>query len=320
MKKNSLIKIILFLIISISIISCSDDNNEILKPNTDLVLKQSKTTITPFEKLTVSIDLDLELLYNAYDSIKWECNGTWMNGIFTIPDNSDIRDLDVTDYRLGKNKVSILGYKDGEIKSKSSVEYNVVKPTNDFFTIKWGEPEQETNYYTTSRRVKADNESQRWEGIRLKTIHFSKDKPFEHAVLEFYPHSFTSSVYTKSAKEKVESITLPDIDNYDFFQKSGDWNLDIELRNKAILMTRSFWHSYITLIYGESIFKYEGEDVRQTTLWEEYNKRFKNKLVETYPAYGEKYPVEIWETQTTSICLYSLYTGWYYVLAEPNTK
>lgn len=315
MKRNYIVLLSCLFLIGFS--NCSDDKEEFSEPDVKIKLKLSKETISPFEKLTVSIDLDSDLLWNNYDSVVFKNNGTWWNGIITFPNNDDDRDFHITDYRLGKNKVRATGYKDGVVKSIAEIEYNVEKPTKDFFTINWGgNVEQESNWYQVYRRVSADEDLLRWEGIRVSVDHFLKNKTHEYAILNIMPHrADASGLFSQSAKTKSEDTSLPDIDNYDFYNKmDGD---DKELRKEAWLMTRSFWHSYVTLIYGESILKYEGEDVRETSLRDEYNERFKNPL-ETGIGTTDAYPVEIWETQSTHICMIAIYNGWYYVIAEPR--
>lgn len=321
MKKNTFFKTILFLLIGMSIVSCSNDD-DITKKNTELKLTLSKTTITPFEKLPVSIDMDLDLLNSAYDSIRWQYNGTWWDEIIRISlsSNYDRRNRDITDYRLGKNKISLIGYKNGEIKSRTSAEYNVEKPKNDFFLIKWGVSNnpRSNSYNTLYKKVSSTNGILKLRSLKLILTHCREYGTFEHAILEVYPERVTDSDLSKSGNEKTVNTSLPDIDNYDFDQISEDRVIHQQLRTEAQLMTYSFWHSYITLIYGPSISKYDGEDVRETNLWSEYNKRFKNKLENIYPLSLDKYPIEIWETETSYICMYAPYNSFYYVMAEPR--
>jgi hypothetical protein len=305
-------------------VGCSDNETiePTAEPNPDLKLKIDRTTITPFDKATVSIDVDLELLYNSYDSVMWKYNGTWWNGIITIPNDDDERDLHITDYRLGKNKVYAIGYKDGAITSQAEIEYEVVEPTKNFFLINWKDQnikELNTNRYTSwMRLVKSEDTSLEWHGIQLCLWHFPKKDTPEYAILDFIPRSVSIHGLNQQMKANAKTkSTLPDIDNYDFINKMDDD--DAEVRKEAREMTRSFFHEYITMIYGESILKYDGEDVRQTTLWNDYNSRFKNPLdSKIYPHGNNNYPIEIWETPSTYICLFSLYTGWYYVIAEPR--
>ncbi len=303
-------------------VGCSDNDTieSGVELDPSLKLKIDKTTISPFEKATVSIDVDLELLYNSYDSVVWRNNGTWWNGIGTYPNNDDKRDLHITDYRLGKNKVYAIGYVDGAITSQAEIEYEVVEPTKDFFLINWKDQNTkglETNWYRTLRPVISNNESEVWHGINLVLWHFSRKDTPKYAILDFMPQRVSKSGLSQQMKNKTKSGALPDIDNYDFINKMDDDNP--EARKEAYEMTRSFQHEYITMIYGESILKYEGEDVRQTTLWDEYKKRFKTALdSSSYPGSDGKYPIEIWETPNSYICLFSLYSGWYYVIAEPR--
>ncbi|WP_029905389.1 hypothetical protein [Prevotella sp. 10(H)] len=320
MKKNLFCSLFLIALISISFISCSDDDNIIPEPDITLKLKASKTTITPFERLTVSIDLDKDLLWESYDKVVFSCNGTWWNGIITIPDNSDERDIEITDYRLGKNKVSAAGYKDGELIGEAEIEYEVIKPTKDFFSIDWKDSNRNNHYYITHRKVETNDGSLRWNGIWLTISPFPKDTDteYEYACIDIMPHSTQIHGLNKTGRTKSESSLLPDIDNYDFCAAMD--SEDESIQEEARALTESFFHEYITLIYGKSIARYEGEDVRETTLWDEYNKRFKNKLGDNiYPRYNEKYPVEIWETPTSNICLYAIYRNRYYIVAEPRS-
>ncbi|WP_165022281.1 hypothetical protein [Dysgonomonas sp. ZJ279] len=318
MKKTLLL---LSLLLSFGLFSCSDDddnNDDNPKKDIQLKLKADKTTIAPFDKLTVSIDLDMDLLINNYDSVVWKTNGIWWNGIITIPDTSDERDVNITDYRLGKNKVSALGYKDGAIISETSVEYEVTKPTVDFFTIKWSGPHQNTtNHYMTDRPVKTNDGSLRWEGIQLALHHFSEGEQYQYAILDFMPYSTTIHKSEKVQKTMKSSSVLPDIENYDFFGAIESY--DEERRKEAHLMTRSFFHEYITLIYGKSILIYEGNDIEKTILFDEYNKRFKNPIDKVYPRFSDACPVEIWETPSSYICMFaSASQSWYNVIAEPR--
>lgn len=137
MKKIILFSIALF---ALGMVGCSSDEKEVEPEivDTTLKLKAEKMVIEPFEKLTVRIDLDIDLIYTAYDSVRWDAAGTWSDGIITIPNNEDPRDVHFTNYRLGKHKITLLGYKDGEVVSSPSVEYEVIAPRGDFLNVKWG--------------------------------------------------------------------------------------------------------------------------------------------------------------------------------------
>lgn len=317
----------IIVIICVGSISCSDNMTEIEKPNTDLKLAINKDEIVPFENLKVSIDLDVDLLHSSYDSIIWFCNGV-SYGIFSYPIDKDERDLDITDYRLGKNKVYTFGYKDGIIKSEAAIEYEVIKPINTFLSLEWGNSEKKNVYYhyRSGRIIQKNNGDIKGEGLELKILHLKENVESEYACLAiescgynpimFRNESFMYSWRTLSKTDNTESA-LPDIENYNF---SVLWTeYDSDLFKEAYLMTYTFLHNYITLVYGESTLKYNGDDLKETTLWEDYNKRFKNPLtIETYPGYKDKYPVEIWDTPSSYICLFAVQDGFYYVIAEPR--
>lgn len=166
----------------------------------------------------------------------------------------------------------------------------------------------------------------RWSSIILDLYHYTKSELEEYAILSMMP--FSSNFKRTADLEKLEfasktriegPVSLPDIDTYDFSGKV-DYGATEEDFNEAQQMTYSFWHEYITMNYGKSILRYEGDDVSKTTLWDAYNTRFRNKLSEATLMYSDVYPIEIWETPTTNICIYAVYRGWYYVIAEPRNK
>lgn len=79
--------------------------------------------------------------------------------------------------------------------------------------------------------------------------------------------------------------------------------------------------NYVKKLYGDSKFKFEGSDPKLTNLREIYKSNF--IYADPY-----KYPIEIWETNTTKIVLYAEFTYiqsqtqedpfyFYYLLAEP---
>lgn len=95
-----------------------------------------------------------------------------------------------------------------------------------------------------------------------------------------------------------------------------------EEREKSRKTSRPFFYNYITTLYGESKFRFEGDDISLSPLADTYHARFKTPLNEIY---GEV-PVAIWETQTSYIALIgkkdSLLEGdsyfYYWVIAEPK--
>lgn len=273
--------------------ACSDDEQNETFKDAKLKLISSKSEIVPFEDIKVSIDVDLELLYNSYDSITWSANGAASDyGFFgnQWSQIDDERDLRITDYRFGKYKVYALGYKDGIVISKDSIEYQVNKPNGDFFSIRWGQStkNQYLSYVTgiTPNEYRPTYEG--WTeigGVRLDLYYFVENTNVEYATLRFMPWIASSNLRTS------KSAAIPDVNDFDWHDRTDEGDM------ARYDMEYTFHHNYLVELYGAPKLVYSGDDVTQTTLKEEYDTRFSYKL-ESYC-----YPVEIWDTPGSSICL-----------------
>ena len=272
-------------------IACSDDETIQEKPDPSIKLIASKTKIVPFEAIKISIDVDMNLLINTYDSITWKANGVIYGGFELFWRVNDEREISITDYRIGKNKAYALGYKDGKVISTDSIIYTVEKPTGDFFSIEWNtKSKNEYFHYTTgitSNNYMATDEG--WTkigGVSLDLWYTVEDTEKEYATMVLTPWTFESNFKSK------KTTSVPDINDF-------DWDVD-DYDNEALeskyKMEYNFLQSYITELYGPSKYMYEGEDITQTTLWNKYNELFKNNHRDFPPA-------EIWITPTTAICL-----------------
>lgn len=281
------------LTLGFSFSACSDDEHNDTSKDATLKLISSKSEIVPFEDIKVSIDVDLELLYNSYDSITWSANGAASDyGFFgnQWSQLDDERDLRITDYRFGKYKVYALGYKDGIVISKDSIEYQVNKPSGDFMSIRWGQStkNQYLSYVTGVTPNQYLPTYEGWTkigGVRLDLDYFVENIDVEYAILRFMP--WTSSSNLRTSKDG----TIPDVNDFDWHDRTEKGNLaryDIEY---------TFHHNYLVELYGAPKLVYSGDDVTQTTLQDEYDARFSYKLETSY------YPVEIWDRPGSSICL-----------------
>lgn len=289
--KNLLLPIILILGFTFSTCSSSGDviDNEVKDARIKLV--SAKSRIAPFEDLKVSIDVDLEVLYASYDSIVWHANGVAYSSIlFGDPwegvDNE--RDIRFSDYRIGKHKVYALGYLCDKVVSQDSVEYEVIKPAGDFMSFRWStETKDQYLHYTTGMTplhyMPSDDGCLKIGGVSLHLYLTVENKDKKYAILQFVPWTFETNL--RGSKIKV----APDINNFDWHDESDAGN---EARYN---MEYTFLHNYMTEFYGEPLLVYSGDDVTKTSLKEEYAKRF------TYNTHY--YPVEIWETPATVICL-----------------
>ncbi|PXV62481.1 hypothetical protein CLV62_11921 [Dysgonomonas alginatilytica] len=274
--------------------ACSDDDENITVKDAKLKLISSKSEIVPFEDIKVSVDVDLELLYNTYDSITWNANGAASDyGFFgnQWSQVDDERDLRITDYRFGKYKVYVLGYKDGIVISKDSIEYKVNKPNADFISINWGQStrDQYLSYVTgiTPNQYMSTHEG--WTkigGVSLNLNHIVSEKDTEYATFRFMP--WTSEANFRNVKLR----SIPDINDFDWHEETdrGDSPARYD-------MEYTFHHNYLIELYGNPSLVYNGDDVTKTTLTDEYGKRFAYKLE------GGYYPVEIWNTPSSNICL-----------------
>lgn len=279
------------------IIDGKDDGIEKLDP-APLKFLVNANTIEPFQKLRVTLDMDSADIL-AYDSLKWIANGI-STAFFGVVED-DLKNKHFTDYQLGKHRIHVLAYKDGELIDQDSIEYEVKRPAGDFFSVNWSLGLDAKDQRLTFRTgVTPINflVTGGFGGIEIDLSYFSNSEKSEYALLSYMSWYHTNSDFPK--KEESQS--------------------EYEKRiQEEINYTRTLFHDMITQFYGNSTCIYSGEDVRESTLWDEYNKRFKNPLgKEIYPSYEEVYPVEIWDTPTASICLFSVYTGWYYVIAEPK--
>lgn len=299
MNNSTIIKSIfkgVFILLGISLCSCSsdDDNSDSVTKPIKLTLKSSKTEIIPFEYIKVSIEQDLESLSNNYDSITWRANGTAYSGFLWDTEfrDDEERDIRLSDYRLGKHKAYVQGYKDGSIISIDSIEYTVNKSNNDFIRINWKESENNQYFhYTTGHSPINYMSTDTWNyhigGVSINFYHIvdvDKNKK-EYVKMDIVPWAFLSSVSPRMAN------TVPDINDFDWHDESEQGNI------ARYQMEYDFFHNYLTELFGASKFIYEGDDITKNTLEDEFSGRF------TYRYSNDFYPVEIWETPSTYICL-----------------
>lgn len=304
-----------------------NDGNEVPK-DTSLKLIAKKTVIEPFEKLTVRIDLDEELIYSEYDSVRWDAAGIWRGGVVTIPNNEDPRDVHFTNYRLGKHKIILKGYRDGKVISSPSVEYEVVSPRGDFLNVKWGKTEKfnSASYYsglTPSAFLPTTEGSVKIGGISINRWHIADSKDGEYVHLELVPWSSTSSFSSNLRMNRSSMETVPEINDIDWHpEDGGDRNKWLENHAKRVKDETDFWYNYITALYGAPLFEYNGDNPKETTLWAEYNERFNN------PPRDKACPYVIWETGSTYIAMNHYVDirggrevkGMPAILAEPKIK
>lgn len=311
--------LILFISSFLLFVACSGDDGPVVGPiNSELKLIADKSVIEPFEKLTVSVDMPLNEYNVVFDSVVYKCNGVWWDGILTYPYDKDPRIAYFTDYRLGKEKIYVYGYKDGDIVSEEFIEYEVQKPQTDFFLLKWENAEKDiARYYITPPHY--IYEGSKWtffvSAIKVyNNVEYTKNK---YAVLEvilgrgifLYP-----DLNIQPQKDKYEGA-LPDIEGVDYYDKYQEYTKGYSKEVLPIL--QRFYSDFITLTYGKSELRYDGKDITKTNLWSEYDKLFENRLDIIY---SNLYPVEIWETPTSCICLAMTDYGYPFIIAEPITK
>lgn len=287
---EGILGVALFFIIG-GVYSCSseEDLGEVVvcPVGTTIRLKATKTTIMPFEDIKVSVDVDLEILKDNYDSIRWVANGV-AYAIFTqLPwsDDDSRRDIRVTDYLVGKHKVYAFGYKNGAILSKDSIEYEVKKTYRDFISINWSEKEADQYFHFTTGRTPInympDNTIT---GVTLCLSHIVERQDIQYATLGFIPWSYEPLRETKS-------VSIPDITGIDWMDESR------EGRRVRCETEYLFLRNYMTDLYGAAQFVYDGNNVTETSLTDVYRERFSYK----YPS--DCYPIEIWETPSSYISI-----------------
>lgn len=137
------------------------------------------------------------------------------------------------------------------------------------------------------------------ESIKKGDLHFNSEVEGYYLPQEF------------NAGEKPYSILhfVPDNFNYE------------ELAPKS----RKLFYDYITNLYGKAKFTYEGTDVSQSPLTDEYNNSFVHPLDIIYGDGFEYYPLAIWETSKSNIALIAYYSPIYdesitkyLIIAEPK--
>lgn len=91
-----------------------------------------------------------------------------------------------------------------------------------------------------------------------------------------------------------------------------------------IKSSRKYLYDYITELYGAHAFNFDGDDITQGALENEYNARFKIPLDAISSKSLPKIPLTIWETNSTYIALIAIvypespeYT-YYEIIAEPR--
>lgn len=274
--------------------SCSDKGEDLLNDSLSgkdpsLKLLYSQQEIEPFGIINLEIDNDQETLIEAYDSIRWIANGITNTHFIVSFEYLDFRmRISLTDYLVGEHKAYVLGYKDGKVISKDSMEYRVNMPNKDFLNIRW--KQQNRNQYfecvsglTPYRYVFYDGREDRLQGLDLNLNHCVEGVK-EYASMSFLP-------WTATLLRSVRAAKLADIVEFDWLNDSVEGSI---ARGK---FECAFFHDYFTDLYGEPKFIYTGDDPKETTLQEECDKRFSCEIDSGY------YPVEIWETPTTYICI-----------------
>lgn len=280
------------LLIGINFTSCSDDdddNNHNEKENAAIQLTASKTTIIPFESIQISIDTDSSSLYNTYDSVLWTANGL-SELVYDGQWEPILKKISITDYQLGIHKVYACGFKNGLITSMDSVAYTVNKPDGDFLNIRWGTCSKNQNFSfvtgkTPKQYIPTPENKIAIGGAYLGLNHIA-DTNKEYARLGIHPW------YSSFAEHSFSTNSVPNINDFDW--TDDNWNNSIARFDTEYAL----YHSYLTELYGTSQFIYNGDDLTQTTLWDEYTKQFTH-----YEITSNYYPVEIWKTSTSAICI-----------------
>lgn len=84
---------------------------------------------------------------------------------------------------------------------------------------------------------------------------------------------------------------------------------------------RKFFTDYMTALYKKPVYLYEGEDVAQTNLMEEYAKRFDNTS-NISGIIGQPLPIAIWDTPEAHVAIIAHKRAenavLYYIIAEPR--
>lgn len=294
-------KILLFTSLMIFVFaSCSDDKQEDdtrFPVDTALKLKAEKMVIEPFEKLKIRIDLDLDLIYETYDSLSWQANGVFWNGIIIIGggQEADERDSYFTDYELGEHEITLSGFKDGKLLSKASIQYKVESPKGDFMNIKWGKETGSTSSdylgnYTPLKIIEEDGWYKReWIVFSLYRSYTSSYPEEEYATMGFTPWSSSSNVKTLGRG----LVDLPHVNEVEWHDRSHEGD------RKRKEFEYSFLLAYMTELYGKPSFL-NGETIpSKTNLYDEYSKRVSVDISK----HGYKHPVAIWDTSTSHIVL-----------------
>lgn len=293
-------KLYLFILISLLFANCSDDDisDMVGKYPVPIKLTASTRVIEPFEKIDIGFIMSDEDLTASYDSIIWISNGLWSNMIFSgIPDNynplDELREKEITDFQIGKHVTKVYGYKNGVIISRDSVEFEVKQPTGDFLCVRWNTAKKDQSQKIVTGLTPVNyNQIRKWVYMGISQMVKTPKIQSEYVVLDYSPWYSGNNPWVKEEHEMEREYT------------------------------RTLWRDYITSVYGNSSFLYDGSEASQNILWEEYNKRFKNRLSDgSSPYIGDSgyFPVEIWDAPRASICLYTnVHGGWYRIIAEPK--
>jgi hypothetical protein len=121
------------------------------------------------------------------------------------------------------------------------------------------------------------------------------------------------------------SLTLEYIADHPYallhFSVSPDMNKNYIEANAG---SRKLLFDYITRLYGKAGKVYDGEDITQTTLTDDYNVLFSKDLNTIYTGIPF-YPLAVWQTDKTNIALIAHEEGFrsctvFKIIAEPRTK
>lgn len=294
--KNYAIACFSALILLVVFSACSEDDHP-NGPNPNLPINKiklisNKTVIEPFENIKITIEGDLDQLTDTYDDMIYHTNGVAYHPFWNPwRDEDNKANLRITDYKPGKYKTYALGYKNGILISEDSIEYEVIHPRGDFLSIRWQQSKtDEYFFYTTGRSpynyISSQVNNPKIGGVSLCLSHIVENIQTEFIEFRFMP--WGSDIFSSY---ETKALVIPDINNFNWNDYSEEGYI------ARCKIEYEFHHNYLTDLYGKPTLKFEGDFVYQTNLWEEYNSRFVNKLENSF------YPIEIWETQTSFICL-----------------
>lgn len=268
-------------LIILSFASCSnDDTAPLLEDKYSTVsIKSDKSEINFFESINIYGQIEYPTGPPAniigFDSVKININNLSYTGAYPEVqfEKTTMTRINHDLYWPGEHQILIAGYRGSNISETDTINVKVGE-VKDFLAISW------------------DNDEM-WKNDK-KFLRVGEDIYFGLSYARYYEKdNFKGNLYGMLEYELPNFLTIIAYD------------MDVKYWMKRYAESHEFLTNYISKLYGECVFEYNGSDITKTNLADEYNKRFGVPLNEIlgHASFESLYPVAIWDTDTSHMAL-----------------